>query len=226
MDGFKYTSGLLTTQKSFTQTYGYFEVRAKVPTGQGVWPGFWLLPADGSWPPEVDALEANGTNKVYTTVHTDASGSPSAVGFTTDVNNISSAFHTYGVLWNAQSISFYIDGTEVASTPTPADMHKPMYLLMNLAIGGNFPGSAPANFTGADMKIDYVRAYSLGSSAIPSDAVAQSHSQDSTSLTQAAAAFKHKRVKPEPERRRGYSPDGSPAGWIVHAPPYAHWHPL
>ena len=158
---FRYTSGLLTTQTSFSQTYGYFEVKAELPTGQGVWPGFWLLPTSGQWPPEIDALENIGSNKVYTTVHTDASGSPAAVGFTTDVDNISSAFHTYGVLWTAQTIGFFIDGNEVASTATPADMHQPMYMLMNLAIGGNFPGSAPASFSGADYKIDYVHAYSL-----------------------------------------------------------------
>ena len=143
LDGFKYTSGLLTTQKSFSQTYGYFEIKAEIPTGQGVWPTFWLLPADGSWPPELDALEAVGGNTIYQTAHSGSATNQTALVFTSNVTDVSNTFHTYGVLWNAQDVNFYIDGQEVGSTPTPADMHKPMYMLVNLAVGGNFPGDAP-----------------------------------------------------------------------------------
>jgi len=56
INNYQYTSGMIQTYESFTQQYGYFEIRAQLPAGQGVWPAFWLLPANGTWPPEIDAL--------------------------------------------------------------------------------------------------------------------------------------------------------------------------
>jgi len=76
------------------------------------------------------------------------------------VPDMSSDFHTYGVLWNESFVGWYFDGKRVAFTPTPADMHRPMYLLLNLAVGGSWPG-APDEQTQfpARMQVDYVRAY-------------------------------------------------------------------
>ena len=163
LSGFKYTSGLLTTQTSFTQLYGYFEVKAELPAGQGVWPGFWLLPADGTWPPEADVLEQLGGSTIYMTSHyTDANGNPTQTAFQSVVPTDTTGFHTYGLLWTKTSLTWYIDGVQVATAPTPADMNKPMYMLVNLGIGG-WPGDAPADFTTAQMNIDYIRAYSLAS---------------------------------------------------------------
>ena len=163
LDGYQYTSGLLTTEKSFAQLYGYFEIRAELPTGQGVWPAFWLLPANGQPPPELDVVEAIGANRIYQTAHSDATGAATATTFTTALSSVA-AWHTYGVLWTASTLSFYVDGVEVASMATPADMNTPMYMLVNLAIGGNWGGDAPASFTSAQMEIDYIRAYALNSS--------------------------------------------------------------
>ncbi len=155
---YKYTSGLLTTAKTFSQTYGYFEIKAQLPSGQGVWPAFWLLPTSLSSPPELDVFEQIGGSTAYFTYHSNVSG---VVGATSFVSDISSQFHTYGVLWTNKELTWYVDGTAVFSAATPADMHTPMYLLLNLAIGGSFPGNPPPGFTSADLKVDYVRAYTL-----------------------------------------------------------------
>jgi beta-glucanase (GH16 family) len=155
----KYTSGLLTTYNSFAQTYGYFEIRADMPHQQGAWPAFWLLPADGSWPPELDVIEMKGQepNKLISTAHSASTGTHTMVTSTPYVAD-TDGFHTYGVLWTEDRLVWYFDGTEVASAPTPADMHKPMYMLVNLALGG-MAGTPTDASTPAEMKVDYVHAY-------------------------------------------------------------------
>jgi beta-glucanase (GH16 family) len=165
--GYDYTSGLLTTEKSFAQKYGYFEIRADIPTGQGVWPAFWLLPADQHETAEIDVMEnVNGDDEVHQTVHTAQGGSPVADGFATVVKDLATGFHAYGVMWTAETITWYIDGKAVASIPTPADMHTEMYMLVNLAIGGDWAAAPDASFASAEYRIDYVKAYSLTSGAV------------------------------------------------------------
>lgn len=164
LHNYHFTSGLLTTQTSFAQTYGYFEVRAQVPVQQGIWPAFWLLPSDGSWPPEIDVLEAIGENKTYETVHSAAGGTVTSTGFGTTFTDLAAGFHTYGVLWTHDTISFFVDHDQVGSVPTPADLNKPAYLLLDLAVGGSWAGAPAANFSSADLLVDYVHAYSLPAS--------------------------------------------------------------
>jgi beta-glucanase (GH16 family) len=156
LGGFRYTSGLITTQPSFTQTYGYFEMRAKLPRGKGVWPAFWLLPADLSWPPEIDVMESIGDPAfVWTTAHSKVDNKPGVKhAVAPDV------FHVFAVSWDAKQLVWFVDGREVYRQPTPPDMHKPMYLLANVAVGGDWPGSPDASTTfPARMSIDYIRAY-------------------------------------------------------------------
>jgi len=160
--GYKYTSGMINTWHSFSQEYGYFEIKADLPQGQGLWPAFWLMPEDGSWPPELDVFEVlgNDPSKLYTTVHTNASGSHTMATQGNTVADTSSGYHTYGVDWGADKITFYFDGKEVYETATPADMHKPMYMIANLAVGGSWPGSPDSTTPWpAEMKIDYIRAW-------------------------------------------------------------------
>ncbi|HWA00967.1 MAG TPA: glycoside hydrolase family 16 protein [Caulobacterales bacterium] len=161
LGGYRYTSGLLTTHHAFSQTYGYFELRAKLPAGKGLWPAFWLLPEDGSWPPEIDIFEQLGRepDAIYVGVHTNTHNDTTTrhdVGDTTD------GFHKYGVLWDPEHITWFVDERQVHQIDTPSDMHKPMYVLINLAVGGDW-AQAPDQSTvfPARMSIDYVRVYSL-----------------------------------------------------------------
>jgi len=164
-----YTSGLINTQGTFSQTYGYFEMRASLPAGQGVWPAFWLLNEEGGWPPELDVIETIGSDPdtANMTVHTAVGGhSMDATEATIPGLTGDGQFHTYGVDWQADDITWYIDGNEVFQSETPSDMHDPMYMLANLAIGGDWPGSPDGSTEfPSTMSIDYIRAYSDDPSA-------------------------------------------------------------
>lgn len=156
LGGFRYTSGLVTTQPSFSQTYGYFEMRAKLPRGKGVWPAFWLLPLDLSWPPEIDVMESIGDpSKVYVTAHSKLvkdGGTEAAVA--------SDAFHTFAVSWDSRQLVWFVDGREVKRLPTPPDLNKPMFMLANVALGGDWAGAPDASTPfPARFAIDYIRAY-------------------------------------------------------------------
>ncbi len=162
INDYQYTSGMLTSYESFTQTYGYFEIRADMPEGQGLWPTFWMLPADGSWPPELDVIEMRGQspNDLILTAHSNATGSHVIDDRVAKVGD-TSGFHDYGVLWGPDAIVWYYDGIEVARTQTPDDMHQPMYMLFNLAVGGIAGAPADGLSTPGEMKVDHVRAYAL-----------------------------------------------------------------
>ncbi|TCN33069.1 family 16 glycosylhydrolase [Sinorhizobium americanum] len=162
INGYDYTSGLLTTHSSFAQTYGYFEIRADMPDDQGVWPAFWLLPADGSWPPELDVVEMRGQdpNTVIATVHSNETGSQTSIASAVKVAD-ASGFHKYGVLWTEDEIVWYFDDAAIARADTPSDMHDPMYMLVNLAVGGIAGAPSDGLVDGSQMKIDYIRAYQL-----------------------------------------------------------------
>lgn len=168
--GLTHTSGLITTQASFSQTYGYFEVRAQLPAGAGFWPAFWLLPSDLSWPPEIDVFEMLGHEPgvVYTTAHTASNGTRTKAGAMGLVADTSAGFRTYAVSWRPDRIRWFVDGAEVFTAPTPRDMHKPFYMLANLGVGGpgSWPGPAAPEATGV-MRIDHIRAYQFPDLAAP-----------------------------------------------------------
>ncbi len=142
-----YVSGAFNTYP-FSQTYGYFEVTARVPEGAGLWPAFWLLPVDQTWPPEIDIAEilCGDTRRAYFSLHsTDAAWvhtEPHSYNgsTTTDsppaADDLSRSFHRYAVDWEPRTITFYLDEREIARRSTPADMHKPFYLVVDLAVGG------------------------------------------------------------------------------------------
>ncbi len=154
-----YTSGLLTSKFTFSQEYGYFEIKAKMPEGQGFWPAFWLLPTDNSWPPELDVFEglSKDPTTLYMTVHgEDANGKHT--GEQARLHIDTTQWHTYGADWGPDFITYYVDGLEVAKLATPDAMKdKEMYMLVNLAVGGRWAG--PADGSTGQMQVDYVRAY-------------------------------------------------------------------
>jgi serralysin len=180
---YDYTSGVLTTKASFSQTYGYFEMRAKMPDhADGAWPAFWLVPADGSWPPELDVMEGRGSDasQVYVTAHSQASGDHTAQGSNAAVTPTSDGFHTYGVLWTPTDLTWYVDGSEVFHSHTPADMNKPMYMIVDLAVGGM--GGDPGDWNSTRMQVDYVHAYALPGEAAAAPVVNTAPSTPAASL--------------------------------------------
>ena len=169
INGYQYTSGEINTFHSFAQTYGYFEMRAELPHVAGGWPAFWLVPEDGSWPPELDVMETltKDPNADYTTEHSAATGTHTMNQGVAFVPDTADGYHTYGVLWTKTDLTWYVDGVAVYHTATPADMNKPMYMIANLAVGG-WGGAVDDSGLPAQMKIDYIRAYGLadGSSSV------------------------------------------------------------
>ncbi len=142
-----YISGAITSYP-FAQTYGYFELRGRIPAGRGLWPAFWLLPSDMSWPPEIDVMEVLGDrpSTLYTTLHSRRLPIGKSEGFATITIDLSKADHAFGVDWGPARVRYYLDRRLVFSRPTPADWHKPFYLLANLAVGatGSWPGPPDA----------------------------------------------------------------------------------
>ena len=157
-------SGAMTTFNKFRMRYGYVEMRARLPGGQGLWPAFWLLhQTDHQNRPEIDVVEMVGRdpNTVYQTYHYfENSNLRSTPSFTVGGQNFSSDFHTYGMRWEPGRITWYVDGQETNRFDSGNVSSEDMYLLINLAVGGVWNGDAddstpsPARFT-----IDYIRAY-------------------------------------------------------------------
>jgi len=154
--GYRYLSGMISSEPSFSQSYGYFEMRAKLPGGKGLWPAFWLLPKDQSWPPEIDVMESVGDpSLVYSTVH-----SRMRPAVEIDAQVTPDDYHTFAVSWDARRLIWYVDSRKIGEQSTPADLNKPMFMIANLAVGGDWPGD-PNGTTAfpAKLAIAYIRAY-------------------------------------------------------------------
>ncbi|MCI4065951.1 lectin [Micromonospora sp. R77] len=170
----QYTSARLLTNGTFSQAYGRFEARIKIPRGQGMWPAFWMLGNDiatNPWPNngEIDIMENIGAqpSTVYGTIHGPGYSGAGGLGGSTSLPGgqaLADAFHTYTVDWAPDSITWYLDGVAY-SRKTPADaggnrwvFDHPFFLIMNVAVGGNWPGS-PDGSTAfpQQMVVDYVR---------------------------------------------------------------------
>ncbi len=175
-----FTTGQIDTHESFSQQYGYFEVRAQVPGVVGSSSAFWLLPLSGPWPPEIDIMEVAGQspNDLSTTNHFDKSGVTSHDYF--DAGDLSRAMHVYGLLWTRSTLTWFLDGKAVFTAPTAPDEHQPMYVLVSLYTHSESswlqrpkdPGTYRAHY-----RIDWVHVYSSDphSRTIPGETGYQDH---------------------------------------------------
>jgi len=174
-EGSSYTSGRILTKGKFEQTYGRFEARIKLPWGQGLWPAFWILGADideVGWPQcgEIDAMENRGQEPtlINGTVHgpgySGANGITKPYELTND--RFDTGFHIFGIEWGSSYINFYVDGV-LYNQITPDDVtgewvyDHDFFIIMNLAVGGNYVGSPDASTVfPQEMIVDYVKVYS------------------------------------------------------------------
>jgi beta-glucanase (GH16 family) len=177
-DGIKrdYTSARLLTKGKFTQRYGRIEARIKLPFGQGIWPAFWML-GDNidavGWPTcgEMDIMENVGREPSinHGTLHGPGySGGAGLTGLYTlpAGQKFSDDFHTFAIEWEPQAIRFFVDDN-LYQTKTPAEaagkpwaFDHPFFILLNVAVGGSFPGNPDATTTFPQtMTVDYVRVY-------------------------------------------------------------------
>jgi beta-glucanase (GH16 family) len=157
--GRAYTAGMITSEPSFAQRYGYFEIRTKLPAGTGLWPAFWMLPADHAVPFELDVMENHGRdpNTIYCTAHW---GDGTYTLFPVKVDGVQQQ-RTYGVLWTSEDIVWYVDDVEVARTHN-RDLNTPMYVIAGMGVGGNWGGYPDTNTKfPAEMVVDYIRTYRI-----------------------------------------------------------------
>lgn len=160
---YRYTSGCISSEMTHWQTYGYFEIRARLPRGKGYWPAFWLLPKRDAWPPEIDILEGSGA-RPYGVHHgviekPPKAGTPGGMWIDQFID-ASDGFHRYAVDWRRENITFYVDGTKTFEYGSH-NIHEDMYMLVNLALGSKDANWIPdpddtTPFPGF-LEIDYVQ---------------------------------------------------------------------
>src|ERR1700739_1779680 len=172
--GNQYVSGILTTQQSFSQKYGYFEIRSKIPLGVGVWPAFWMLANDGGWPPEIDVLEGRGQHPgdlAMTTHWRLPNGILQRCTIDFSEPNAWINFHDYGVLWERDRLVYFIDRRPVAAITGPAGFEDPMYMIINLAMGSKVFGGVgfvcAQSPSVVEFQIDRVSAYQIDAPDAP-----------------------------------------------------------
>lgn len=168
-----YTSTKITTKDKKQFQYGRFEARAKLPVGHGIWPAFWMLGSNISkvgWPKsgEIDILEYIGRepHTVFTSLHTEDSHGETINTKKTKFETIEEGFHIYAMDWTKDKIEFFVDGISVyvfqpeVKSEAVWPFNQPFYIIVNLAIGGNFGGPQVDNtIFPQDFSIDYIKVY-------------------------------------------------------------------
>ena len=173
----KYTSARLLTKGKFATKYGKVESRIKLPKGQGIWPAFWMLGTDidkVSWPRcgEIDIMENLGhqSRKIHGTVHGPGYAGAKGIGKSYKVKKsevVSENFNTYSIIWTEKKIEWFFNGRrfnrlrkEDLPKGAPWVFNKEYFLLLNLAVGGRWPGYPDKKtMFPQEMLVDYVRVY-------------------------------------------------------------------
>ena len=184
--GYAYTSSRMKTQGLKDFKYGKIEARMKLPLGQGLWPAFWMLGSNinqVSWPAcgEIDIMEhINAENKVYGTVHWDNNGHAEYGG---NIVTSPDAYHVYSIEWEPTYIRWFVDGTKyheiniANNAGGTEEFQRPFFLLLNLAVAGNWPGQAvDESKLPATMYVDYVRVYQKANAPVARFIEAESYS--------------------------------------------------
>ena len=171
-----YTSGRIKSKGKFSQTYGRFEARMKLPLGKGVWPAFWLLGDDVSkvgWPQcgEIDVMENIGeAGRIYSTLHGPGYSGDKAISAKFNLHSgarVDDSFHVYAVEWEPERIRFFFDGALIVER-TPKHLppgarwiyDHPFFVILNVAVGGFWPKYPDASTVFPQkMLVDYVRVY-------------------------------------------------------------------
>ncbi len=172
--GSAYTSARILTKGKFDNKYGRYEARIKVPLGKGLWPAFWLLGSNSDtviWPQcgEIDIMEYLGSNptSIFGTVHGPGYSGANAISknFVLTNNRFDNDFHIFGIEWGENFVNYYVDDV-LYNQITPKDVkgewvfNQPFYIILNMAVGGNFPGTPNAETVFPQtMMVDYVRVY-------------------------------------------------------------------
>lgn len=189
--GNAYTSAKLITKDKAAWTYGRYEIKAKMPEGQGLWPAIWMMPSDeavyNAWPAcgEIDIMEllGNQPDKVYGTIHFGNPHDQKQGSYTlSNGQTFANGYHVYTVDWMPNEIKWYIDGnlyatqndwytvnSAIAEPYTyPAPFDRDFYLQMNVAVGGSWPGNPDGTTTFSQkMLVDYVRVYTYNNGQYP-----------------------------------------------------------
>jgi beta-glucanase (GH16 family) len=163
----EYTSARVQTKGKYDVQYGRIEARIKLPMGQGIWPAFWMLGSnidEVGWPRcgEIDIMEhVNNEMQIHGTIHWDNNGHQYQGG---SISTDPTQFHNYAIEWDADQLRWYLDGilyyTRNIGAAQYSEFHEPFFFIMNIAVGGNWPGS-PDNTTvfPAVMEVDFIRVY-------------------------------------------------------------------
>jgi len=166
--GSNYTSARILTKDKFSFKYGKVEIKAKLPSGGGIWPALWMLGNNigtVGWPAcgEIDIMEnvGNSPDKIYGTLHHPGHSGGNGDGATVNIANTTTEFHIYCLDWRADFIKFYVDNQLFYTFTNSANLpfNQNFFIIINSAIGGNFGGIIDPNFISSTFEIDYIRVY-------------------------------------------------------------------